>query len=84
MAINGGSAGGILVGRAMTARPDLWAVAVPEVGVLNALRAETSANGVPNIPEFGTVKDEAAVQRPAGDGRVPPRRGRREVPGRRC
>ena len=57
LAINGGSAGGILVGRAMTARPDLFAAAVPEVGVLNALRSETSANGVPNIPEFGTVKD---------------------------
>jgi prolyl oligopeptidase len=59
LAINGGSAGGILVGRAMTERPDLWAVAVPEVGVLNTVRAETSANGVPNIPEFGSVKDEA-------------------------
>ena len=55
MAINGGSAGGITVGRAITERPDLFAVAVPEVGVLNAVRAETSANGVPNIPEFGTV-----------------------------
>ena len=58
LAINGGSAGGILVGRAMTERPDLFAVAVPEVGVLNALRSETSANGVPNIPEFGSVKDK--------------------------
>ncbi len=58
LAIHGGSAGGILIGRAMTERPDLFAVAVPEVGVLNALRSETSANGVPNIPEFGTVKDE--------------------------
>lgn len=58
LAINGGSAGGILVGRAMTTRPDLFAVAVPQVGVLNALRSENSANGVPNIPEFGTVKDE--------------------------
>ena len=55
MALNGGSAGGITVGRAITERPDLFAVAVPEVGVLNAVRAETSANGVPNIPEFGTV-----------------------------
>ena len=65
LAIHGGSAGGILVGRAMTERPDLFAVAVPEVGVLNTIRAETSANGVPNIPEFGTVKDEkkfAALQ----------------------
>ncbi len=55
MALNGGSAGGITVGRAITERPDLFAVAIPEVGVLNTLRAETSANGVPNIPEFGTV-----------------------------
>ena len=58
MAINGASAGGITVGRALTARPDLWAAAVPEVGVLNAVRFETSSNGVPNIPEFGSVKDK--------------------------
>ncbi len=58
LAINGVSAGGILVGRAMTARPDLFAAAVPQVGVVNALRMENSANGVLNIPEFGTVKNE--------------------------
>ena len=58
LGIHGGSAGGILIGRAMTERPDLFAVAVPEVGVLNALRSENSANGVPNIPEFGSAKDE--------------------------
>lgn len=57
MALDGGSAGGITVGRAITERPDLFAVAVPEVGVLNAVRGETTANGVPNIPEFGSVKD---------------------------
>jgi len=57
MGINGASAGGIMVGRALTARPDLWAVAIPEVGVLNAVRGETSANGVVNLPEFGSVKD---------------------------
>jgi prolyl oligopeptidase len=58
LGIHGGSAGGILIGRAMTERPDLWAVAIPEVGVLNALRSEFSANGVPNIPEFGSVNNE--------------------------
>jgi prolyl oligopeptidase len=58
LAIHGGSAGGILIGRAMTERPDLFGVAIPEVGVLNALRTETTANGVPNIPEFGSFKDE--------------------------
>ena len=58
LGILGGSAGGITVGRAMTERPDLFAAVVPVVGVLDAVRAELTANGVPNIPEFGTVKRE--------------------------
>jgi prolyl oligopeptidase len=58
LGILGGSAGGITVGRAMTERPDLFAAVVPAVGVLDAVRAELTANGVPNIPEFGTVKKE--------------------------
>lgn len=57
IAINSASAGGILIGRAMTERPDLFAVAIPEVGCLNALRGEDSPNGPVNIPEFGTSKD---------------------------
>jgi prolyl oligopeptidase len=57
IAINGGSAGGILIGRAMTERPDLFAAAVPEVGVMNPLRAEETPNGPVNAPEFGTVQD---------------------------
>ena len=56
MAITGGSAGGITVGRALTERPDLFAAVVPAVGMLDALRAEFAANGPPNIPEFGSVK----------------------------
>lgn len=55
--INGGSAGGILIGRAMTERPDLFAAVIPAVGCLNPLRAEASPNGPVNVPEFGTVKD---------------------------
>lgn len=58
LGINGGSAGGITVGRALTERPDLFAVAVPEVGCLNALRMEFSQNGPANIDEFGTVTTE--------------------------
>ena len=58
LAIWGGSAGGILVGRAMTERPDLFAVVIPSVGALDMVRAETTANGVPNIPEFGTRTTE--------------------------
>ena len=57
VAIYSASAGGILIGRAMTERPDLFAVAIPEVGSLNSLRSEFSPNGPINIPEFGTVKD---------------------------
>ncbi len=56
--IYGGSAGGIFVGRAITERPGLFAAAVPGVGVMDAVRMEASANGVANIPEFGTVKQE--------------------------
>ena len=49
--------GGITVGRAMTERPDLFAAVVSNVGVSNALRAEFSQNGPPNIDEFGTVTE---------------------------
>jgi prolyl oligopeptidase len=58
LAIWGGSAGGILVGRAMTERHDLFAAVVPQVGVLDMVRAEVTPNGVPNIPEFGTRTTE--------------------------
>lgn len=56
--IFGGSAGGIFVGRAITDRPDLFAAAVPAVGVMDGPRFEFASNGAANIPEFGTVKDE--------------------------
>jgi prolyl oligopeptidase len=59
LTIQGGSAGGITVGRAMTERPDLFAAVISNVGVSNALRAEFSQNGPPNIEEFGTVKERA-------------------------
>ena len=53
----GTSAGGILISRAATERPDLFAAAVCNVGCANAMRLEFSPNGPVNIPEFGTVKD---------------------------
>lgn len=56
--VYGGSAGGILVGRAITERPDLFAAAVPTVGTMDMVRAQNSANGAANIPEFGTVARE--------------------------
>ncbi len=57
LAIQGGSAGGITVGRALTERPGLFAAVISNVGVSNALRAEFSQNGPPNIAEFGTVTE---------------------------
>ena len=58
MAGTGASAGGILIGRAITERPDLFGAAIIDVGMLDPLRGETSANGETNIPEFGTAKTE--------------------------
>ncbi|MEW7280702.1 prolyl oligopeptidase family serine peptidase [Aquimarina sp. 2201CG1-2-11] len=57
LAINGGSAGGITVGRAMTERPDLFAAAILQVGKLNSLRGEFGTNGKNNTKEFGSVAD---------------------------
>ncbi len=59
MGIIGTSAGGIFVGRATTEAPELFAAAIYNVGSLDTIRAEDSANGVTNISEFGTVKDPA-------------------------
>jgi prolyl oligopeptidase len=54
----GSSAGGILIGRAITERPSLFAAVVDQVGISDLLRSETSANGETNIPEFGSTKTE--------------------------
>lgn len=53
----GTSAGGILISRAITERPDLFGAALCNVGCANAMRMEFSPNGPVNTPEFGTVKD---------------------------
>jgi len=57
LAGTGGSAGGITIGGAITQRPDLFAAAQSAVGISDMLRAETTPNGPPNVPEFGTVKN---------------------------
>lgn len=58
LAGEGGSAGGITIGRAITERPDLFASALVDVPVSDAVRSEETPNGPPNIPEFGTVKTQ--------------------------
>jgi prolyl oligopeptidase len=62
LAGEGTSAGGILIGRAITERPDLFAVAIPRVGCLNQVRFETTPNGVNNIPEFGSCETASGFQ----------------------
>jgi prolyl oligopeptidase len=58
----GTSAGGILIGRAITERPDLFAAAISNVSCSNALRMENSPNGQNNMKEFGTVKDSVEAK----------------------
>jgi len=50
------SAGGVLVGRSFTERPDLFRTVVIEAGALDALRFEVTANGPANIPEWGSTQ----------------------------
>jgi prolyl oligopeptidase len=62
LAGTGTSAGGILISRAITTRPDLFAAAVCNVGDANAMRMEFTPNGPVNTPEFGTVKDQVECE----------------------
>ena len=62
LAGEGTSAGGITIGRAITSQPHLFAAALDVVGVSNPMRMEFSPNGPPNIPEFGSVKNEGGFK----------------------
>lgn len=62
LAIEGGSNGGLLMGAAMTQRPELFGAVVSHVGIYDMLRVETDPNGVFNITEFGTVKNKAQFE----------------------
>jgi len=58
LAVEGTSAGGIMIGRFLTERPELLAVAIVRVGDSNALRFQFMEAGPANIPEFGSILDE--------------------------
>ena len=62
LAIEGGSNGGLLMGAALTQRPELFRAVVSHVGIYDMLRVETFPNGVFNVTEFGTVKEKDQFQ----------------------
>ncbi|QSQ24512.1 S9 family peptidase [Pyxidicoccus parkwayensis] len=62
LALEGASAGGIVVGMALTARPDLFKVVFSRVGDNNPLRLEQGADGPIVAAEFGSTRTQAGFR----------------------
>jgi prolyl oligopeptidase len=62
LAGQGGSAGGILIGGAFTARPDLFAAALDDVGLSDMIRDMVTPDGPLNVPEYGGLDTAEGFQ----------------------
>src|SRR6267142_1404278 len=62
LAGQGGSAGGILIGGAFTARPDLFAAALDDVGLSDMIRDMVTPDGPLNVPEYGGLDTPEGFQ----------------------
>ncbi|MFC4738461.1 prolyl oligopeptidase family serine peptidase [Flavobacterium ponti] len=58
LAITGASNGGLVVGVAMTQRPDLFKVAVPKVGVFDMIKFDQYTIGKFHLDEYGNPENE--------------------------
>lgn len=62
IAIHGGSNGGLLVGTAMTQRPELYGAVLCAVPLLDMVRYHLFGSGRTWIPEYGTAENAADFQ----------------------
>jgi prolyl oligopeptidase len=67
LAGEGVSAGGILIGRAITTQPELFAAAIDKVGMSDTLRSELTQNGQNQHPGVRQRQDRSGLQSAFGD-----------------